>query len=158
MKVAKVRLTLVIVSLASLGVLIRGYTQLGDISNWPTTSGVIVSYETGSHSTISYSKYRMQSAESEGGNWIEYEYIVDGVTYTGNRTSPNIKATIPRLRKEEIIPVYYNPSNHSESYLLAQRYYNPLLLGLLVASIVGLGVDLLYYGRRAETESSNDGS
>jgi len=41
------------------------------------------------------------------------------------------------------IPVYYNPNDHSESYLLAQRYYNPFLLGLFVASIIVLVFDVL---------------
>lgn len=148
MKIGKVRLLLVSLMLISLGFLVRGYTHLWDISNWATVNGKIVSYESGTRSITSYSKYSMQGVDSMGWSRIEYEYIVDDVSYTGRRISPNIKTNIAYIKKEEKTPVFYNPAKHSESYLLAQRYHNPLLVGLFVASIVGLGVDLIYYGKR----------
>jgi|GEM_PF-2500113 len=151
MKIGKVRLALIIATLTSLGFLARGYIHLADISDWPSVKGRVTDYDSGTHESASYSKYQMQSQKSEGWNWIEYQYSVDGIEHTGNRISPNIKVTYPYKRKEEEVAVFYNPSNHSESYLLAQKYYNPLLIGLFVASILGLGIDLIYYGRQIQS-------
>ncbi|MGB0744534.1 MAG: hypothetical protein ACPGSB_08405 [Opitutales bacterium] len=148
MKIGKIRLTLLAVILTSFGFLVRGYTHLWDISDWPTTKGNITDYDSGTRSSPSYSKYRMQDVVSEEWNWIEYEYSLEGVGYTSTRVSPNMKATFPYKRKEERISVFYNPENHSESYLRSDRYHNPLLLGIFVASVIGLCIDLFYYKRK----------
>ena len=155
MKIGKVRLVLIVVTLTSLGFLARGYIHLWDISDWPSVKGNITDYEAGTRESTSYSKYRMQSRESEEWNWIEYQYSVEGAAHTGNRISPNIKASYPYKRKEEEVIVFYNPENHSESYLLAQRYHNPLLIGVFVASILGLVIDLVYYGRQNQPAQVN---
>lgn len=142
MKIRKVRFVLVLVSLISLFFLVKGYSKLWDISDWPTANGRITGYESGSHSAPSHSKYRMQSVHSDEWSRIEYEYIVDGVIYTGWRISPNVGATLPDLGSGKEIPVFYNSSNHTEAYLLAQRYHNPLLLGIFAASLVALAIEI----------------
>jgi len=147
MKIDKIRFTLGILALISLGFLVRGYVYLWDISDWPTANGKIISFELGEHSSATYSKFQMQNVDSEKWNEVEYEYAVGDVTYRGHRISPNYKATLPGKKREETVIVFYNPTDHSESYLLSQRYHNPLLLGLFAASLIGLAVDVVYTGK-----------
>lgn len=142
MKISKIRFGLILVSLTSSIFLARGYNRLWDISDWPIVDGRITDYESGAHSNPSHSKYRMQSVYSDEWSRIEYEYVVDGITYVGWRISPNVQATLPYSGRDEEISVFYNSSNHSESYLLAQRYHNPLLFGIFVASAIGLAIDV----------------
>lgn len=154
MKIRKVRFGLIILTLTSLFFFARGYSQLWDISDWPIVDARITSYESGAYSKPSHSKYRMQSVHRDEWSRIEYEYAIDGISYTARRISPNITATLPYLSRGEKISAFYNPNDHSESYLLAQRYHNPFLLGLFVASIFMLGFDVL----SAKSKEGKEGS
>ncbi|MGJ8654246.1 MAG: DUF3592 domain-containing protein [Opitutaceae bacterium] len=151
MKIGKVRLTLIIVALTSLGFLARGYIHLSDIRDWPSVKGVITDYDSGTHKSTSHSQQRMQSINSEKWSRIVYRYYVNGIAYTSNRISPNIKATFPYKKGNKEVEVFYNPSNHSESYLLTEGYYNPLLIGFSVASVLVFGIDLACYGRQLQS-------
>lgn len=146
MKIDKIRVIILVVMISSLGLLARGYIHFSDIHQWPTTKGKVISYESGENTYVVHSMRSMQSTGSVEWNKVKYEYSIDGVTHTGNRISPNIRATYPY--KTENVAVFYNPKDHSESYLSAGRYYNPILIGIFVASILILGVDLLTKSQR----------
>lgn len=121
----------------------KGYIHLWDISGWPTTEGKITSYDSGVHSTTSHSNYGMQTINTEKWNRVEYLYSIDGVEYVGHRISPNFNADYPNGGTKERLSVFYNPNKKSESYLLADRYHNPIVLWTFIVTVAIFGLDFV---------------
>ncbi len=87
---------------------------------------------------------------------LEYQYTVDGTTYTGNRLYAGLPNIFPDKRSAEDIvaqygagslaSIYYNPSSPHQSSLLSTASFSTvqilILVGtvLFVAVIVGAGI------------------
>lgn len=144
MKLDKIRVAIFVIMLLSLSLLARKYIHFSNMHQWPIAEGKLISYDSGEHSYVVHTGVRMQSTGSVEWSRVTYEYSINGAIYQGNKISPNIMSKYENERKL-FIPVYYSPNDHSESYLLVQRYYNPFLLGLFVASIIVLVFDVCQF-------------
>ncbi len=79
------------------------YTSTLQRINWQQTSGSVTRSE--SHSDIT---------RNEESYYYEYEYVVDGITYTGKDSDKGTTVSNPPS-KGTSITVYYNPSNPGKS-------------------------------------------
>lgn len=77
--------------------------------NWKVTDGVITT-----------SSYFSGLESSDRHSFLEYEYTVDGTTYTGKDSDTGTFANHPP-QKGQTIKVYYNPSNPSDSLIDSNR-------------------------------------
>ncbi|MDQ8209854.1 DUF3592 domain-containing protein, partial [Coraliomargarita sp. SDUM461003] len=141
--IPRYRIVFLAIIFVSGGLLLKGYIHLWNISSWPTTTGKIIDYESGMHSSASHSQYGMQTTKSEKWNRVEYQYTIDGIEYVGHRISPNFKATYPYKNTEERISVFYNPKKHSEAYLLPDRYHSPIVLWTFIVMLTIFGLDFI---------------
>ncbi|GAA4430869.1 DUF3592 domain-containing protein [Bremerella cremea] len=105
------------------GVVFLGY-GLGQIfqahqaTQWPMVQGEIVSSELKSHTNKNSHSWRCE---------VQYAYQVEGVSYRGDRIAfgydgtnrEKLHADLHRkLKAAEVVDVYYNPANPSESCLV----------------------------------------
>ncbi len=96
------------------------------ISTWPYTLG-----------TLSVAKVDYMHMIERGSAWenVEYEYEVNGVTYTSTRLSPLVvRGQVgPRIKKQlakiqytssDQIKVFYDPKKPQKSYLVKETWLN----------------------------------
>lgn len=115
--------------------------------NWPSVPGKIVSSQI----------VEMVVRDSDGTNRglqldAEYEYTVNGIPYINNKRTPGkVAKNIPYKKAQEvadhyavdkIVPVYYNPHNHQESYLEREVPLGnlTLIIGIILLVIAACGV------------------
>ena len=125
-------------------------------SQWPSVAATIVS------SNITEIYHSPNSAITNHNNThdykidIEYQYIIEGTTYTGNTLYaglPNImgslleaKAIQEQFPVEQSTQIYYNPKKPQQSALLiptSNKKGNPFvlyLIGLVVVIFIGAGI------------------
>lgn len=66
--------------------------------------------------TVTNSTFFESVTNDEANYYYDYEYIVDGVTYTGNDSEQGKYSTVKKPpTKSSSITVYYNPNDPSES-------------------------------------------
>lgn len=110
------------------------YKQHDALTNWPSTQGEILtsqitdSYNVGNEATV----YRPE---------VQHRYSVNAVEFIGSNATPFDTAAskswawsvISQFKPGDTVPVYYNPSEPSRSFV--HRYWNdaPLLIALFAS-------------------------
>lgn len=75
---------------------------------------------------VTHSTYFESVTEDKANSYYDYEYTVDGVTYTGSDGEHGTRTSVSKPpAKGTSITVYYNPKNPSES-LVNTNYSNTL--------------------------------
>ena len=136
-----------------IGLITRG--RINAATKWPSVQGAVLKSEVADRSTtIKTGEHRRTNVELYE-PVVEYQYIVNGTTFTGKRLSfgstrlhyEDAQAVAGRYPAGAQVPVYYNPKNPRDARLevTSQGATAQLILGIIfgVVGIIWLVITLL---------------
>ena len=142
MKAAFLLILLILFPVIGAAVIVSSFGMLrsaGEMLSWPTVQGVVLSSEVASELASTLGEGRRKPVEVYSAR-VQYEYIVDGRTYQGDRIAVQYGASTDRyqavLDAEKFsvgdVTVYFNPENPADA-LLAPQDTSGIIPGIVTA-------------------------